>query len=159
MTGSEGFMRFSRRTLFSRWLPGLAGSAAASAMVTASADAAEPAVQKVVYHLSEPTRVQFVLGNILNHIEGKGGPDKVRIVLVIHGPALDAFISAKASPDIMRQVEARGRDGVDFVACGNTMKAKQVDIDDLLGGFSVAREGGVVRIADLQEQGYLYLRP
>jgi uncharacterized protein len=29
----------------------------------------------------------------------------------------------------------------------------------LLPGFIVAERGGVVRIAELQSQGYLYLRP
>lgn len=153
-------MLFSRRTIFSRLLPGLAGGAASS-VLAASATASTPAraVQKVVYHLSEPTRVNFVLGNIKNHIVGKGGPDKVSIVLVVHGPALEAFVSSKANPDIRRQIQKRVDDGVAFVACGNTMKAQKLDPADMLKGFDVAEEGGVVRIADLQEQGYVYLRP
>jgi intracellular sulfur oxidation DsrE/DsrF family protein len=155
-------MLFSRRTLFSRLLPGLAGGAAT--VLPAAAVAVTPvtpgkAIQKVVYHLSEPTRVNFVLGNIKNHIVGKGGPEKIHIVLVVHGPALEAFVSSKASPDIRRQIEKRSGDGVGFIACGNTMKAQDIGIGDLLAGFAVAEEGGVVRIADLQEQGYLYLRP
>ncbi len=156
-------MLFSRRTLVSRLLPGLAGGGAA-AVLPVSASAVTPVipgetVQKVVYHLSEPTRVNFVLGNIDNHIVGKGGPDKVRIVLVVHGPALEAFVSSKASPDIRRQIERRASDGVAFIACGNTMKARNLVVGDMLGGFEVAQEGGVVRIADLQEQGFLYIRP
>ena len=82
--------------------PGLAGGAAATILPASAAHAVIPvdAVQKVVYHLSEPGRVGFVLGNIRNHIAGKGGPDKVRIVLVIHGPALAAFATSKSSPDM-----------------------------------------------------------
>jgi hypothetical protein len=153
-------MLFSRRTIFSRLLPGLAGGAAASVLpVAASANVPTDGVQKVVYHLSEPTRVNFVLGNIKNHIAGKGGPDKVRIVLVVHGPALDAFVAAKANPDIRGQIARRSKDGVGFVACGNTMKAQKLTAADLLAGFDVAEEGGVVRIADLQQRGYLYIRP
>ena len=151
-------MSFSRRFLISRLFPGLAGSAAVAASAS-TATAASGGVQKVVYHLSEPTRVQFVLGNIKNHIAGKGGPDKVRIVLVIHGPALDAFATSKASPDIKRQIEGRAKDGVSFVACGNTMKAQKLALSDMPGGFVVAEEGGVTRIADLQAEGYLYIRP
>jgi intracellular sulfur oxidation DsrE/DsrF family protein len=153
-------MLFSRRTLFSRLLPGLAGSAAAASVVSpVGVAAATGAVQKVVYHLSEPIRIKFVLGNIRNHIAGKGGPDKVRIVLVVHGPALEAFVSSKANPDVRKQVEKRAADGVSFVACGNTMTAMKLAPDAMLTGFEVAKEGGVVRIADLQEQGYLYIRP
>jgi intracellular sulfur oxidation DsrE/DsrF family protein len=39
------------------------------------------------------------------------------------------------------------------------MKAQKLQASDMLVGFEVAEEGGVVRIADLQEQGYLYIRP
>src|SRR5262249_48219495 len=42
---------------------------------------------KVVYHLSDLDKVPFVLGNIQNHIDGAGGPDRVTIALVVHGPA------------------------------------------------------------------------
>ena len=153
-------MPFSRRFVISRLFPGLAGSAAATAL-PASASALTPveAVQKVVYHLSEPTRVNFVMGNIKNHIAGKGGPDKVKIVLVIHGPALESFVSSKANPDMKRQIESRVGDGVSFVACGNTMSAQKLALTDMPHGFEVAEEGGVVRIADLQADGYLYIRP
>lgn len=38
------------------------------------------------------------------------------------------------------------------------MKGQSVTLKDLLPG-SVGAGGGVVRIAELQSQGYLYLRP
>lgn len=152
-------MLFSRRFVLSRLFPGLAGGAAAAAVPAASAAAASDAIQKVVYHLSEPTRVNFVMGNIRNHIAGKGGPDRIRIVLVIHGPALEAFAMTKASPDMRMQIEGRAKDGVSFVACGNTMKAQKLALTDMPAGFEIAEEGGVTRIADLQSQGYLYIRP
>jgi intracellular sulfur oxidation DsrE/DsrF family protein len=39
------------------------------------------------------------------------------------------------------------------------MKSQKVALGDLLQGFIAADQGGVVRIAELQSQGYLYLRP
>jgi intracellular sulfur oxidation DsrE/DsrF family protein len=155
----EHDMTVSRRSLLFRLFPGLAGGAAAAAMPAVAAASTPDAVQKVVYHLSEPTRVNFVMGNIKNHIAGKGGPDKIKIVLVIHGPALEAFANSKASPDIKLQIEGRAKDGVAFVACGNTMKAQKLAMSDMPQGFEVAEEGGVTRIADLQADGYLYIRP
>jgi uncharacterized protein len=44
-------------------------------------------------------------------------------------------------------------------ACGNTMKSQNVALKDLLPSFISAERGGVVRIAELQSQEYLYLRP
>jgi intracellular sulfur oxidation DsrE/DsrF family protein len=51
-------------------------------------------------HLDDLDKVDFVLGNIANHYGGMGGPDKVTIALVIHGPALKAFRAASATPDV-----------------------------------------------------------
>jgi len=59
---------------------------------------------KVVYHLSDLEKVAFVLGNIENHLAGVGGPEKVTIALVVHGPALRAFHSAGANPDTARKL-------------------------------------------------------
>jgi hypothetical protein len=147
----------TRRSLFARIFASLAGGAVLANAARAATGAGE--VQKVVYHLSDLDKVNFVLGNIKNHIAGKGGPDKVRIVLVIHGPPLAAFVAAKASPRLSDMVMKTMANGVAFQACGNTMKTQNVTRADLLAGFEVAEEGGVTRIADLQSEGYLYLRP
>lgn len=152
-------MALSRRFLLFRLFPGLAGGAAAAAVPAATTAATPDTVQHVVYHLSEPTRVNFVMGNIKNHIAGKGGPGKIKIVLVIHGPALEAFAKAKSTPDMKLQIQGRADDGVSFVACGNTIKALKLASTDMPDGFDIAEEGGVTRIADLQAEGYLYIRP
>ena len=135
------------------------GAAFAASRAGAATDAAPPARLKVVYHLSDLDKVSFVLGNLQNHFDGVGGPDHVTIVLVIHGQALRAFHAASANPDITRQVGQASKAGLELAACGNTMKSQKVELKDLLPGFVSADRGGVVRIAELQSQGYLYLRP
>ena len=104
-------------------------------------------------------KVSFVIGNIQNHLDGVGGPDHVTIALVIHGQALRAFHSSSANPDLSRRVGQFSKAGIELAACGNTMKSQNVGLADLLPGFIAADHGGVVRIAELQSQGYLYLRP
>jgi uncharacterized protein len=49
--------------------------------------------------------------------------------------------------------------GLELAACRNTMKSQNVSLKELLPGFISADRGGVVRLAELQSQGYLYLRP
>jgi uncharacterized protein len=139
-----------------------AGFAAAPARAQTTAkmqDRAASEKPKVVYHLNELDRVAFVLGNIQNHFDGMGGPDRVTIALVVHGPALKAFHAASAPKDVSQKVGAFGKAGVAFAACGNTMKAQNVTLAELLPGFVGAEKGGVVRIVELQQQGYAYLRP
>jgi uncharacterized protein len=103
--------------------------------------------------------VHFVLGNIQNHIDGVGGPDNVTIALVVHGPALRAFHAEQANWDIAHRIGLFSKAGMQLAACANTMIAQNVTLKDLLPGFISADKGGVVRLAELQSQGYLYLRP
>jgi intracellular sulfur oxidation DsrE/DsrF family protein len=146
-----------RRNILAAALAG-AGGLFAAATSTRRANAA-PDKAKVVYHLSDLDKVAFVLGNIRNHYDGVGGPDKVTIALVVHGPALKAFQASSASPDLAHRVQEFSKTGLALTACGNTMKAQMITLADLLPGFIKADEGGVVRIAELQAQGYVYLRP
>ena len=76
---------------------------------------------KVVYHLNDLDKVNFVLGNIENHFDGVGGPDHVTIALVVHGQALKAFHSASANPDVSKRVGQFSKAGLEMAACGNTM--------------------------------------
>ena len=83
------------------------------------AHAATPDKTKVVYHLNESDKVQFVIGNIENHFEGVGGPDKVTIALVVHGPALRAFHAGSANPDVKGRLASFAKSGVELGACGS----------------------------------------
>ena len=146
-----------RRSLLWGVLSAVGGAFAAT---RARAATEKPAAKlKVVYHLNDLDKVNFVLGNIQNHFDGVGGPDNVTIALVIHGQALKAFHAAAANPDVARRVGQFSKAGLEMAACGNTMKSQQVTVSELLPGFVAAEQGGVVRIAELQSQGYLYLRP
>ena len=113
----------------------------------------------VVYHVSEASKVNFALNNIRNHLKGGGGEEKLDIILVIHGPALEEFDRLNVSDKAIELVKDIQSQGVSLVACRNTIQAKSIPIDELIGEFSIAEEGGVTRIAHLQSLGYLYIRP
>jgi intracellular sulfur oxidation DsrE/DsrF family protein len=129
------------------------------APIVEPAHAATPDASKVVYHLADLDKVDFVMGNIRNHFNGVGGPENVTIALVVHGPALKAFHAADATPDMKQHVDALVKSGLQPSACVNTMRSTNITLKDLLPGFAVADKGGVVRLAELQGQGYAYLRP
>jgi uncharacterized protein len=133
----------------------------AIAVERARAEAAQAAAEfgKVVYHLADLDKVDFVFGNIHNHYAGMGGPDHVTIALVVHGPALNAFHQATAAPDTATRLTGLRNLGLQLNACINSMRAQNVTLKDLLPGFGVAEKGGVVRLVELQSQGYSYLRP
>jgi intracellular sulfur oxidation DsrE/DsrF family protein len=146
-----------RRNIFRTMIAAVAGAVATRAGAETTPDAT--GVPKVVYHLADADKVAFVLGNIKNHIEGMGGPDKVIIALVIHGPALRSFQGSSTDADLKTKVGGFSKAGVSMHACANTLRGMNATLKDLVPGFILADKGGVVRLADLQQQGYIYLRP
>ncbi len=136
-----------------------AGALFAAGGRKARAEAPAREAGKAVYHLADLDKVAFVLGNIDNHVAGVGGPEKAQIELVVHGPALRAFHASAASPDTARRLAGLVNAQVKPAACIHTMHGQNVTLKELLPGFTIAERGGVVRIAELQAQGYVYLRP
>lgn len=52
----------------------------------------------MVYHLDDLDKVNFVIGNIQNHLDGVGGSGNVTIALVVHGQALPAALTRGTAP-------------------------------------------------------------
>jgi hypothetical protein len=146
-----------RRGIFKSVLAIAAGLFAAPVRAETASPAA--GVPKVAYHLADIEKVAFVLGNIRNHIEGMGGADKVRIALVVHGPALQAFRAVTPNKAVKSDAGELKGAGVELHACRHTMEAQKLSLGDLLPGFAVAEQGAVVKLAELQAQGFAYLRP
>ena len=141
-----------RRSLFKA--TGLAGLGLFAAR-QARADASH--ASKVVYHLVDAERVPLALGNLRNHVAGTAGATRLAVVAL--GPALKVFRREGANLAVAEDMRDRLAEGVAFYACANTMAAQKWTLADLLPGFALAERGGVVLIADLQAQGWAYLRP
>ena len=148
---------FNRR-IFMKAAAMFSGAATATA-TTFATPAAAADKQQVAYHVSEKEKVGFVLANIRNHIKGVGGPENAEIIFVAHGPALKQFHKFDGNASILDHMTKLMGNGVQFNACGNTMRALSYQADDLIEGAVRVDQGGVVRLAELQQAGFLYLRP
>jgi uncharacterized protein len=121
-----------------------------------------PRKHKIVYHLDDPgvEKARFVLGNIKNHVDGVGGWQNIEALeLVVNGPALKSFVASGMDAEMRQSLQELQRQGLAFGACGNTMKAFKVTLEQLPAGARLLPQGGVVRVMELQEQGYAYIRP
>jgi uncharacterized protein len=146
------------------WLPVLVTAGVLVAL--AHADAADPKEgsrkHKIVYQLSDAgvDKAKFVLGNIRNHASGVGGWQNIEsLELVVFGPALKSFVQGSMDPALAQTLEALQGQGMTFGACGNTMKNFSITAEQLPPKSRILPQGGVVRIMELQEQGYIYIRP
>ena len=121
-----------------------------------------PKKHRILYQLDDAglDKAKFVLGNIRNHVTGVGGWQNIEALeLVVFGPALKSFAQGSIDPALAQALEALQRQGVVFGACGNTMKNFSITTEQLPRDSLVLPQGGVVRIMELQERGYSYLRP
>ena len=136
-----------RRALLSLLALGLAAPAAAQ----------DARARRVVYHIADVDKVAFALANMRNH--RAGGPRPLELAAVVHGPALGMLRANTEDEGLRRQFAAHLTAGDVFYACSNTLAAHHWTLDDLLPGFALAEKGGVVKLADLQAEGWIYLRP
>ncbi|SFS95953.1 hypothetical protein SAMN04488040_2479 [Sulfitobacter marinus] len=125
---------------------------------------AEGVAHKVAIHVDEndPQVMNMALNNASNlarYYESQG--DTVTIELVTYGPGLNMLIADK-SP-VAQRVSAMSLelDNISFSACANTMagmKKKSGHDVALLPEANVV-PSGVVRLIQLQEDGFAYIRP
>jgi intracellular sulfur oxidation DsrE/DsrF family protein len=142
-----------RRGVFKGALTALAGW-----IGTARAAGVEDrAPMKVVYHLSEFEKVDSVLTNIRHHYEAVGGTEKATIALVAHGSAVRAF-RRDGSAATLERLGALQRRGLSPFLCAVALRGQNIAEADLAPGLHIT-ESGVVRLCELQREGYLYLRP
>jgi len=124
--------------------------------------AEQPKKHRIVYHLDEASidKTKFALGNLENHVKGVGGIANVEAMeLVVHGPALRHFVTVGMDQGVKEALERLQAQGLVLGACGNTMRGLSITLDQLPRGATPLPQGGVVRIMELQERGYVYIRP
>jgi len=117
---------------------------------------------KVLYHIdgSDVGTAKYAMALINKHIEAEGGPDKIDIRVVVHGPALMLFDREKVDPQLKSKLKKILDLGVKPEMCQVSMKLFNRPLDKLTDGFQpTAHPVAVKRIADLQEQGYIYIKP
>jgi uncharacterized protein len=130
----------------------------------ASAAFAEGQTHHVAVHVdqNDPQVMNMALNNVANvtsYYESLG--DEVVVEVVAYGPGL-TMLRADTSPVKDRiSTMSLEMDGLTFAACGNTHRAmseKEGAEVPLLDGATMV-PSGVVRLIELQEQGYAYVRP
>jgi intracellular sulfur oxidation DsrE/DsrF family protein len=95
-----------------------------------------------------------VLGNIHN-IQVELGEKNVAIAVVAIGPGLGMLLADSLAANRVQDAMAAG---VEFLACGNSVKAQNIALDDLTAGTKVTTSG-YVELMHRQQQGWTYLRP
>lgn len=137
--------------------------AALLALGTATAAFAEGKAHYVAIHVDEndPHVMNMALNNAKNvdaYYDAQG--DTVTIELVAYGPGLHMYTDKSPVRDRISAMSLE-MENMSFAACGNTHRAMQAKAgkDVPLMDEATIVPSGVVRLIELQEQGYAYIRP
>ncbi len=130
-----------------------------AAVTGPNAARAQSAENKVVYHLADREKVAFALGNIQNHFQAFKDGGRVVIALVVHGEPLGDFRLGAEYERTTARLRGLVAMGLTPYACVHTMDWLKLTLADLAPGFRVAEKGGVVKLAELQQNGFAYIRP
>jgi len=137
-----------------------AGSSRSAALHAAETPAKDKV--KVLYHVDgkDLEVAKYAMALINKHIDAEGGPDKIDVELVVHGPALELFDKDKMDPELKKRFEQIVEKGVHAEMCQVSMKMYNKTLDNLVKGFvATLHPVAVKRIADLQKEGYIYIKP
>ena len=110
---------------------------------------------------SDPARINLALNNVQNvgkYYDAKG--EKVFIEVVAYGPGLKMY-TAKSPVKSRIEAMSLGIENLTFSACGNTHRKMSQKAGKTITLIEEAKivPSGVIRLMELQEQGYSYLRP
>ena len=128
--------------------------------------------QKVVYHINVDDAATQVaaLRNIQNQIDAVGA-ENIEVKVVMHGDGISLLLepdalegtkmkAANADADMAARIDGLKQQGVAFQVCANTLKGRNVEIDDMydLSEADIV-PSGVAELSLLQQQGYTYIKP
>lgn len=113
---------------------------------------------RVVMHLnSADEKVQRGALNNIRHLYQEVGREHLRVELVVHGAGL-TLLTKKDSTLATEVAQLKTAYDVEFTACSNTMKAMNLTTRDLVEQVD-RTVPAMVRLMELQEQGWAYIKP
>ena len=124
-----------------------------------AAEKKEFADTKIVLQISDPNPFkQTLVLNVANNLIKHYGVDQVDIEIVAFGPGLRLLFVENANKG---RIQSLADNGVRFAACSNTIRnmGKKLGHPPELNPNAVPVSAGVVRIIDLQNQGYMLIKP
>jgi len=132
--------------------------------VLATGASAEGQTHYVAVHVNQndPKVMNMALNNVANvtrYYEENG--DEVVVEVVAYGPGLNMLIPGKSPVEDRISAMSLEIDSLSFAACGNTHRkmSEKAGKEITLVDEATMVPSGVVRLVELQENNYAYIRP
>ena len=141
--------------------------------LTASAYAVDPSKpakngymqQKVVYHINDIHTAGGALRNVKKHLNALGD-ENIEVIVVTHSSGAFAMVDGAMGKkdkngkvyNFSDQIAGLANRGVKFQICANTIRGKKIPKEKINEHAEIV-PSGVAQVADLQQKGYLYVKP
>jgi uncharacterized protein len=113
-----------------------------------------PMIQAVIHvNFEDAERQGHGLKNLANIL--KESPD-AKLITVCHGGGIKLLVQGETQH--AKQISELMDKGVQFVACENTLKDKNIALEKLLSGVSTVASGAV-EVIQRQHAGFSYFKP
>lgn len=129
------------------------------AFQSVAADDKPFADKKVVLQISDnDSSKQTLVLNVANNLVKAYGQDKVDVEIVAFGPGVRLMFDDNHNKG---RISGLNASGVRFAACGNTLKKMTQTLGEkpALNANVTEVPGGIVRIIDLVNEGYILVKP
>jgi len=122
--------------------------------------------QKVVYHVNNIHHAKGAFRNIRNHLNAVGD-ENVEIIVVTHSSGAFSLVDdamGKKDPksgkpyNFTDTIASLANRGVKFQICANTIRGKKID-KNKISEYAEIVPSGVAQIAELEQKGYVYIKP
>jgi intracellular sulfur oxidation DsrE/DsrF family protein len=122
--------------------------------------------QKVVYHINDINVATGALRNAKNHLNALGDKN-IEMIIVTHSSGAFALVDGamgkkdKKTGKVFNfndQIAGLANRGVKFQICANTIRGKKIPKEKINEHAEIV-PSGVAQIADLEQKGYLYIKP
>ena len=126
-------------------------------MATAEGRANDPSHRVVMHVNSGEDKAHLGVLNNIRHLYEAVGSVQLKVEVVAHGAGL-SLLTKKDSTVREQLARLKERYGVEYTACSNTMKAQGLVRADLVDEVD-RTVPAMVRLMELQEQGWAYIKP
>ncbi len=113
---------------------------------------------KVVLHIDsdKERRLRLTLNNMTNLLAAMEGRP-VGAAIVVNGPGAQ-LVTASMDMGLSEMVDSLAAEGIDFYVCNNSLIQYNIERDVLHPAFHVTR-AGILKLVELQRDGYAYVKP
>ncbi len=109
--------------------------------------------EKIVVHITDKRNAFVVHQAISNLIDHYG--DEREIILVANGPTVELFIRMLGKETL---VDSLQMNDVSIGVCSIALDRFSIPEEMLFEGIEVYQHSGIVKIIELQKQGYMYVK-